>query len=635
VEGAYWSHPFSDFRSQPTAAEKANAALHKLDAHTRLFAGQNQGVSGQTDIETALANNQPVAIAFAVYANFSRLNSSDSTFGLADATGSILGNHAVGVLGYDATGVTIENSWGTSWGNGGFATMGWDFVNSKVMEAVASGGFASGPNTLTPVVTALSRPTVATTGGTTLTVTAARLPSVTTTTAGSVKFVSVADPSVTVDATVSSKTTKTLTLNTPVLPADGEYRIELTGSGGTSVPNGTADVVTALQPAAVTVASGQVGRSDVATKVTLLGSGFGTTATAFKANLFTATVGAKATTLTWIDDFHVQILVPPAAAGTTAPIVVSRNGVASPTATVSFLPPLPVVTGLSSNRAGVDGGTTVSALVKNASTATGVTLVSTADPSVTATATVSGTTDKTVTFTAPAAPGGAEGTFHVVVTGTGGKSAAVAADVLTYRTRMTATTSATSASAAGGSSVTLTGSGFGSTSAAFSANKLTATVNGKVAPVRWVSDTTLTVSVPGGVPGADVPIVLLHDGVAGAAVTGVTYAAVISGNSFQGGPQAGWTTKLTGVGFTNSGGWKLVDSAGETVASLPVVSTPAALASATGGAVLLSGTSSASVKLPAEAAGMYRLTFTPDSSGFPGASVGFTSRAVVIYSDLG
>jgi hypothetical protein len=449
-----------------------------------------------------------------------------------------------------------------------------------------------------------------------------------------VKFVSVTDPSVTVNATVSSKTTKTLTLNTPVLPADGEYRIELTGSGGTSVPSGTADVVTALQPAAVTVVSGQVGRSDVATKVTLLGSGFGTTATAFKANLFTATVGGKATTLTWIDDFHVQVLVPPAAAGTTAPIVVSRNGVASPRADVSFLPPLPVVTGLSPNRAGVDGGTTVNALVKNASTATGVTLVSTTDSSVTATATVTGITDKTVTFTAPAAPGGAEGTFHVVVTGTGGKSAAVAADVLTYRTRLTASTSATSASAAGGSWVTLTGSGFGSTSAAFTANKLTAAVNGKGAPVRWVSDTTLAVSVPGGVPGADVPIVLLHDGVPGAPVTGVTYAAVISGNSFQAGPQAGWTTKLTGVGFANSGSWKLLDAAGSTVAGLPVVSTPGALASATGGAVLLSGTS-ASVKLPAETAGMYRLTFTPDSSAFPGASVGFTSRAVVIYSDLG
>jgi hypothetical protein len=44
---AYWSHPISDFRSRPTAAEKANAALHKLDAHTSLFAGQNQGVAAQ------------------------------------------------------------------------------------------------------------------------------------------------------------------------------------------------------------------------------------------------------------------------------------------------------------------------------------------------------------------------------------------------------------------------------------------------------------------------------------------------------------------------------------------------------------------------------------------------------------
>jgi len=635
VEAAYWTHPFSDYRAKPTADEKANAALHKLTAHTTLFAGAGQGVGAQTAIETALANNQPVGIAFPVYSAFSRLNSSDSTFGLADATGSVLGYHAVGVLGYDANGVTIENSWGTGWGNHGFATMGWDFVESKVMEAAASGTFVAGQNALTPVVTKLSNATVNTAGGTTLTVTAARLSSVDTAQAGAVTFVKVADPSVRINGTVAAKAATTLTVTTPTLPADGDYRVVLTGSSGDSVPNGTTDVVTALRPGTVAVVAGQVGRSDVATKVKLVGSGFGATSTAFTANKITATVAGRAATVSWLDDSHITVLVPAAAAGTTASVVVSRNGVASPSVTVSFLPPVPVVTALAPARASTAGGTSVTATVKGASTATGVTLVSATDASVTRTATITGTTSTTVTFTAPAAPSGAEGSFHVVVTGPGGTSAAGTADVLGYRTPVTATTTATSASAAGGSSVTLTGSGFGATSAAFTANKLTATVGGKPAALRWVDDSTLVVTVPAGVPGATVALALVHDGLPGAAITGVKFAAVIATNAAASGPTAGWTTKLTGLGFTGSGGWALLDATDQSVASLPVVSSLTALTAATGGGVLITGPTAVTVRLPAEAEGMYRLSFTPSSSAFPGAAFGFTSRSVVVYSDLG
>ncbi|MGZ6798102.1 MAG: hypothetical protein ACXVEU_20830, partial [Nocardioidaceae bacterium] len=88
-------------------------------------------------------------------------------------------------------------------------------------------------------------------------------------------------------------------------------------------------------------------------------------------------------------------------------------------------------------------------------------------------------------------------------------------------------------------------------------------------------------------------------------------------------------------GFTGSGSWALLDGAGQTVASLPVVTTTTALAAASSGAVLITGPTAVSVHLPAASEGMYRLTFTPSASAFPGASFAFTSRAVVIYSALG
>jgi hypothetical protein len=639
VEAAYWTHADSDYRSQPTAAERADAALHKLTAHTVLFAQEGQGVAAQTAIETALANNQPVALGIPVYGNFQyNVTAAHPTFGLADATGSVLGAHAVAVLGYDSTGVRIENSWGPGWGDGGFATLGWDFVEAKAFEADAIGTFVSGANNLAPAVTGLSAPTVATAGGTALTITAARVPSIDTASAGAVTFVSLADPSVQVSAPVRASTPTTLTVTVPRMPGDGQYRVVLTGSGGTSVPNGTTDVLTALSPYAVVLPGGQVGRSDTATKVTVIGSGFGTTATAFAANKITAKVGGKAVTVTRVDDTHLQLLAPPMPAGTTAAVVVLRNGVAGPSVDLTYLPPLPVVTGLSPAKVAVAGGASVTAAVRNAATttsATSVTLVSTADPNVTLTAPITAHTATGVTFTTPAAPNGAQGNFHVQITGEGGTSLANNSDVLGYRTPVSASTTATVASAAGGTVVTLTGSGFGATATAFAPNLLTATVAGKAAPLRWVSDTAVNVTVPAGTPGAAAPIVLLHDGVAGPPVTGVSYVALITGTSTAAGPSAGWTTKLTGVGFTQSTDWALVDGDGQTVAALPVVATATQLTAASGGAVLVTSPTSATVKLPAGSSGMYRLVFTPSTSAYPGADLGFSSKAVVVYSDLG
>jgi hypothetical protein len=206
-----------------------------------------------------------------------------------------------------------------------------------------------------------------------------------------------------VSATVSAKTSTTLTLTTPALPADGNYRVVVTGAGGASVPNGTIDVVTALKPAAVALGVGQVGRSDVATRVTLVGSGFGTTSTAYTANKFTATVAGVAAGLAWVNDEHLTVLVPAAPAGSTARIVISRNGVASPAVTVNYLPPVPVVSSLSPAHVAVAGGTAVTATVKAATTVTGVTLVSTSDPSVQLTAPVTAITATGIWFTAPAA----------------------------------------------------------------------------------------------------------------------------------------------------------------------------------------------------------------------------------------
>jgi hypothetical protein len=403
----------------------------------------------------------------------------------------------------------------------------------------------------------------------------------------------------------------------------------VTGGGGAGAPNAVLDVVTAARPFEVALGKDEVARSNAAAPVTLTGSGFGATRAAFAANKVTATVSGKRTTATWVDDTRLKVTVPPAAVGTTAEIVVLRDGVPSEPVSVSYLPPAPIVTKLAPARVSGDGGASVTVTVRNNPTASDpgtVTLISAADPAVTTTAPITGRTATTLTFTAPAAPDGASGNYHVLVSGAGGRSLPVNADVLGFRTAPTATTSATQVSAAGGTVVTLTGSGFGTTAAAFAKTAVTATVAGRSAPVKWVSETALKVTVPAGTPGAAAPIVLLRDKVPGTPITGVTYGAAIMRVSAAAGAAAGWTTSVSGAGFAGSGSWALLDADGATVAALPVVSNAAALKAASSGVVLISGTA-ASVKLPATTPGRYRLTFVPNQTTFPGASVLPTDQA--------
>ncbi len=144
--------PQGDFNWQlkPTIAQKANATYHRALTPTLLYAGPGQGVNARVALSTALAAGQPVVLGMAVYDRFFMLNASKSVFTNADAVGQLRGYHAVTAFGYNASGLIIENSWGSGWGNRGFATLGWDFVQNGVIEAWTTAGFANSPVVLAP-----------------------------------------------------------------------------------------------------------------------------------------------------------------------------------------------------------------------------------------------------------------------------------------------------------------------------------------------------------------------------------------------------------------------------------------------------------------------------------------------------
>ncbi|MDH2444562.1 fibronectin type III domain-containing protein [Amnibacterium sp. CER49] len=140
LQGAY------DFQHGPTAAERASASRYRLAPEVVLYAGTTApGAAAKPAIEAQLAAGHPVHLAFPVYRAFEALDATDSTLGEADVSGQqVLGGHSVVALGYDATGVTIQNSWGTEWGAAGRAKLDWSFVEAESQEATTTTGFVTG-----------------------------------------------------------------------------------------------------------------------------------------------------------------------------------------------------------------------------------------------------------------------------------------------------------------------------------------------------------------------------------------------------------------------------------------------------------------------------------------------------------
>jgi C1A family cysteine protease len=124
-----------DFTTQPTSAERTNAVRYRLSGSSDLTARGDL----KTNVETAIASGLPVTIGFQVRPNFETLDSSSYNY-VPDTRQASLGGHEVTIVGYTSTGVTLENSWGTSWGNRGFFTAPWSFINgSEVVEVHSMG----------------------------------------------------------------------------------------------------------------------------------------------------------------------------------------------------------------------------------------------------------------------------------------------------------------------------------------------------------------------------------------------------------------------------------------------------------------------------------------------------------------
>ena len=147
----YHTQNLLDFTSQPTSADRTNAANYRVADYVVEFAGRTGGgTNGIAKIQAALAMGKPVSIGMRLRPGFYIRNATTEAAATDDdVTGADKGGHEVLALGYDQTGLWIQNSWGTSYGLKGYSRLSWRVVAKDVYEAYTITGFASPTN---PVV---------------------------------------------------------------------------------------------------------------------------------------------------------------------------------------------------------------------------------------------------------------------------------------------------------------------------------------------------------------------------------------------------------------------------------------------------------------------------------------------------
>lgn len=623
------------FTNSPTDAERAAALPYQTVDHTYLFSGAGQSTSA-TAVKTALADGKPVLIGLPVYSAFDELDDADQVVEASEVVpSSFRGNHAVLAVGYDSTGIQVQNSWGTNWGVDGFGTLADDFVNSYVfegstMEVWANSGDTDGSFT---VVGSSRQPA---TGNSALLLDSTVDLGANATAFRNAKFTAVIGGTRTV---------------TPTWVSSSRLRLALpAGSGGTDTTveirrDGT--TVGSVTISYLGKISGATWRTDRSTGVrtgTISGAGLSrtqdwtlTSVTDEDASIEVPAVDSQSdldatdTGIYVASDTRAFVKLPADVPGAAGSWRLSFNPVSGAyfaelaretLLDVKYV--APKVTGLSAAGVSTAGGdlvvrgTDLTAVDPDLESAVVLRPVSGAGSDVEAA--VTSVTASTIGITVPAL---AAGDYRVVLTTGMGESADAGTRDKVEAVVAAGGTSSVSQILAAGGKVVLTTSGLGDSASAMRAAKVGVRVGAKTLPVRWLSSTTVQVTVPAGTPGEDVELVIVRKGVESEPIA-VEYVAGITAAKASVLPTTGGEVRLTGVGLV--GTWVLHPIAAGDSTDDDVALTPTSTDSR-GRTVTLD--------LPASAEGAYRLVLTPSQSTYPGAAAVFTGASVISFSDFG
>jgi hypothetical protein len=326
-----------------------------------------------------------------------------------------------------------------------------------------------------------------------------------------------------------------ITVESPAASSAGTVNVTVTTPGGTSSVS-PADQFTYVLAPTVTSISPTQGPLSGGTTVTINGTGF-----TGSPNVYFGTV--QASNVTVVSATKITCTDPPEAAGTVNVTVTDPGGTSATSTNDQFTyTTAPIVTGLSPSQGPIQGGTTVTLTGSNF---TGATVVDFGTTAATNVMIVSATE---ITCVDPAE---AAGTVTVSVTTLGGVSGAASGNQFLYLAVPAVTgVSPTAGPLAGGTTVTISGSGFtGATAVDFGTLAATSfTINSDkqiaaVDPAQGVSTVDVTVIGPSGTSTTSpadqfsyvlAPTVTAVNPIAGPLVGGTT--VVITGTGFTGTP---------------------------------------------------------------------------------------------------
>ncbi|KNB52562.1 C1 family peptidase [Streptomyces caatingaensis] len=126
-----------NYKTQPSKAERRNAAHWKLSGYVPLHTGSRI----QNDVKSSLAKGMPVVIMIPVRDDFYYLTPKQAASYkyYPGRNAKFMGYHMITITGYNSKGVRVENSWGKNWGDRGWVNFSWNYLQKQVVEADAVG----------------------------------------------------------------------------------------------------------------------------------------------------------------------------------------------------------------------------------------------------------------------------------------------------------------------------------------------------------------------------------------------------------------------------------------------------------------------------------------------------------------
>ena len=124
-----WPYAIERFTQKPSVICYQQARKHRIVTYHRL-----QTIN---EMLACLADGYPFVFGFAVYESFEDAQTARTGIvRMPDQSEQLLGGHAVAAVGYDQKDrrFIVRNSWGTKWGQKGYCTMPFSYLESLAMD---------------------------------------------------------------------------------------------------------------------------------------------------------------------------------------------------------------------------------------------------------------------------------------------------------------------------------------------------------------------------------------------------------------------------------------------------------------------------------------------------------------------